>query len=119
MQCKANLNQVSELAFYSIVLDKNIDISVQLEIFVWVINDNFKTTEELLSLHPMKGTTQGTDLFQSLMEVPDKFNLELTNLAGIAIDGCPSMVGKNKGAIALVQKRKGDDALMLYHCIIH
>lgn len=65
----------------------------------------------------MKGITQATDLFQNLIEVLDKFNLELTNMAGITTDGCPSITGKNKRDVALVQKNKGEDALMHYHCI--
>ncbi|KAJ8888910.1 hypothetical protein PR048_008404, partial [Dryococelus australis] len=99
------------LCFYSIALDKSTDMAntAQLAVFVREIIDNFKTTEEFLSLHPIKVTTPVTDLFLSLMKVLDKFNLELTNLAGIATDGCPSMAERNKGVVAL----------MGYHCILH
>lgn len=115
------MHETAEFVFYSIALDESTDVSdtAQLAIFIRGINNNFKITEELLSLYPMKGTTQGTDLFQSVMEVLNKFNLELTNLAGIATDGCPSMVGKNKGVVALIQKHKDNDSVLHYHCIIH
>lgn len=76
-------------------------------------------TEELLGLQPMKGTTQGTDLFTSLIELLNKFKPKLTNLAGVATDGCPSMAVKNKGIVALVKKSKGDKNVIHYHCIIH
>lgn len=113
--------EASSFKFYSIAIDESTDITdtAQLAVFVRGVNDDFKITEELLSLNPMQGTTKGTDLFQSVMNVLGNFELNLTNLAGVATDGCPSMVGKNNGVVALLQKSKGDDVLMNYHCIIH
>uniref|UniRef100_A0A1B6D3E1 DUF659 domain-containing protein n=1 Tax=Clastoptera arizonana TaxID=38151 RepID=A0A1B6D3E1_9HEMI len=77
-----------------------------------VITDSFKITEELLSLHPMKGTTQSTDLFQSINEVLDKFSLRLNIMV---IDDCPSMVGKNKGIVALAGEKQLCHAFPLHH----
>lgn len=95
--------------FYSIALDESTDMShtAQLAVFIWGVSEDFEITEvELLGLQPMKGTTQGTDLFTSLIELLNKFKLKLTNLAGVATDGCPSMAVKNKGIVALVKKVK-------------
>lgn len=94
--------------------------TAQLAVFIRGVSEDFEITEEeLLSLQPMKGTTQGTDLFTSLIELLNKFKLQLTNLAGVATDGCSSMAGKNKRDCCFGEKSRGNKNLMLYHCIIH
>lgn len=72
--------------FYSIALDESTDMShtAQLAVFIRGVSEDFEITEELLGLQPMKGT----DLFTSSIELLNKFKLKLTNLAGVATDGC-------------------------------
>lgn len=86
--------------FYSIALDESTDMShtAQSAVFIRGVSEDFEITEELLGLQPMKGTTQSTDLFTSSIELLNKFKLKLTNLAGVATDGC-----KKKGIVALVK----------------
>lgn len=63
--------------FYSKALDESTDMShtAQLAVFIRGVSEDFEITEELLGLQPMKGTTQGTDLFTSLIELLNKFKL--------------------------------------------
>uniref|UniRef100_A0A8D8SJW9 General transcription factor II-I repeat domain-containing protein 2B n=4 Tax=Cacopsylla melanoneura TaxID=428564 RepID=A0A8D8SJW9_9HEMI len=95
--------------------------TAQLAIFIRGVDENFTIHEELAALYPMKETTRGEDVFLSLKEVLQKYGLKFNNLAGIATDGAPSMVGKNEGLVALIRKHFdfSDTPLMQYHCIIH
>lgn len=82
--------------------------TAQFAVIVKGIDDNFKTNDELLSQHLMKEPTQGTDLVQSLMEMLNKFNPEDKNYY------YPLITGTNKGVLVLVQKSKGNNALMYF-----
>lgn len=43
--------------------------NAQLGIFISEVSNNFEVTHELLGLHPMKGITQGTHIFEHVLEV--------------------------------------------------
>lgn len=88
--------------------------TAQLAVFIRGVSEDFEITKEMLGLQPMKGTTQDTDLFTSSIELLNKFKLELTNLAGVATDGCIKQRDCCFG-----EKSKGHKNVMHYHCIIH
>ncbi|XP_076764856.1 general transcription factor II-I repeat domain-containing protein 2-like [Xylocopa sonorina] len=83
----------SSLESFSIACDESTDI-------VWIL--------ELLELIPMHGTTTGHDIFNSVFELLQKYNLPLSKLNSVATDGAPSMTGKNNGS-----------KIHHKHCIIH
>ena len=69
-------------------LDENTDASeaAQLAVFTPSIDSEFTIIEELLSLVPMKGTTTGNDLFDTVLNVMVDFNLDYKLLKGITAD---------------------------------
>ncbi|XP_047989846.1 general transcription factor II-I repeat domain-containing protein 2-like [Leguminivora glycinivorella] len=107
-----------QFVYYSIALDESTDLTdtAQLAVFIRGIDTNFVVTEEMAALVPMKGSTKGSDLYESFNAVINRYNL---NLAGITTDGAPAMVGKNEGLVALVKKSNPDVPFVQYHCIIH
>ncbi|KAI7789328.1 putative general transcription factor II-I repeat domain-containing protein 2-like [Triplophysa rosa] len=84
------------------------------------ITAEFETTEELLSLQAMHGTTKGEDLFKQVVLALNKFELPFEKLSGLA----PAMLGPQKGLTALIKKEMSHlcldpSDLVVCHCIIH
>jgi len=52
----------------------------------------------------MKGTTTGADILKALLQCTNSMSLDLSKLVSVKTDGAPAMIGKNKGAVALLQK---------------
>jgi hypothetical protein len=50
-----------------------------------------------------------------------KYHLSLENLAGLAMNGAPAMVGTKAGLVALLKKEQEIDTsrFTYYYCIIH
>ncbi len=80
-------------------MDKSADITdtVQLNIFIKGIDDNFHVFEEFLSLGCLHGTTKGTDISHKLKLCSENFKLDMNKLISICTDGAPAMVGKQQG----------------------
>jgi hypothetical protein len=95
-----DLSQKSEA--FSIAVDESTDVAdtVQLAIFIRGVDINFNITEELDALCNMKGSITGTELYEQVMRVIDKFNLNLNKLQGIMTDA--ALVGKKNGLTALI-----------------
>ena len=72
----------------------------------------------------MHETTRGEDLLQKLLQTLSKFNLSLDKLRGVATDGAPAMVRKQKRMISLLKNEMDargirHDRLVFFHCIVH
>ena len=71
----------------------------------------------------MKGTTTGADILMALLQYSNSLSLDLSKLVLVTTDGAPAMIGKNKGAVALLQKHLEDlgrnDKITKVHCLIH
>ncbi len=80
-------------------LDESCDVcdtaQLLLCIFVCRITKDFEITEELAAMWSMKGTTMGSDLFTEVHACLDKLGVKWDKLAGVTIDGCPNLTGKN------------------------
>ena len=108
---------------YSLALDKSTDQidTAQLAIFVRGVDSNFNVFEELLSIASLKNRTTGEYMFKAFKNVMEFYDLRFKNLAGVATDGAPSMIGKHSGLAAFLKKQEGIDknTFIDYHCIIH
>ena len=98
----------SKFIFFSIAADESTDMTdtAQLSIFIRGIDDDFKITEEMVTLFPMKGTTKGCDIFSAVQSTFNRYNLTFVNLSGVVTDGAPAMIGKNEGLVALKKKKQ-------------
>ena len=71
----------------------------------------------------MKGTTTGADILKALLQCTNSMSLDLSTLVSVTTDGAPAMIGKNKGAVALLQKHLEDlgrnEKISKVHCLIH
>lgn len=108
---------MSQFVDYSVALDESTDLTdtAQLAMFIRGVDVNFVVTEEMAALVSMKGTTRRCDLMESFNTLVNRYNLNLSNLAGICTDGAPSMVGKNKGLVALIKNNNPDISFIQYH----
>ncbi|CAG5042151.1 unnamed protein product [Parnassius apollo] len=84
---------------YAIALDESCDIvdDEQMSIFVIFLDIESKTfREELLTILPLKGNTQGEDLFKVIDEFVTKSNISYDKIVSLSTDGAPAMIGKEK-----------------------
>ena len=106
--------------FYSLALDESTDQTdtAQLAIFVRGVDSNFDVFEKLLSIASLKDRTTGEDMFKALKNAMEFYDLRFENLAGVATDGAPSMIGKHRGLVAFLKKQDGIDknTFIDYHC---
>ena len=83
------------------------DRSDTAQLIVWVRYSNGEEfVGEILALLPLKLQTRGEDTYTQIMmffKGPGK-RVVLNKLVSITTDGAPSMVGKDKGLIALFRK---------------
>jgi hypothetical protein len=75
---KSLKEKVARLEAFSVALDDSTDASdtAQLAIFIRGIDADFNITEELLALQPLKGTTTGEDIFETVNTVFERFGLK-------------------------------------------
>ena len=112
---------IRKSGFVSLALDESTDItgSAQLCIFIRYVFENLMMKEELLDLVSLAKTTTGRDISDALIEVLKKHHVPLNKISSIATDGAASMVGKNKGAIALLRKTNLLSDFKAYHCLLY
>ncbi|XP_076810261.1 general transcription factor II-I repeat domain-containing protein 2A-like [Clavelina lepadiformis] len=116
---------LKNLQYFSIAIDESTDTTdtAQLAVFVRGVSSNFDIFEDFVELVPMKGTATGADILKALLQCTNSLNLDLSKLVSVTTDGAPAMIGKNKGAVALLQKHLEDlgrnDKISKVHCLIH
>ncbi|XP_066590714.1 general transcription factor II-I repeat domain-containing protein 2B-like [Prorops nasuta] len=105
--------------YFSLYLNESTDnrhVS-QLSIFVRIVGDDFSYTKELLDFFPLHGTTTGADIFSTVENTFEKFNINFSKCSCIVTDGASSMVGTRKGFAGQLFQR--NIKVPLIHCIIH
>ena len=50
----------------------------------------------------MKSATAGEDIIKTLLQCTDTMGVGLTKLVSVITDSVPAIIGKNKGAVALL-----------------
>ena len=114
-----------KLQFFSIAIDESTDTTdtTQLAVFVRGIKESFHILEKFLELIPMKNTTTGADILKALLQCLAAKNLDFSRLVSITTDGAPSMAGKNKWVVSLLQKHMENNEInnniVKLQCLIH
>jgi hypothetical protein len=123
---KSLKEKIARLKAFSIALDDDTDASdtAQLAIFIRGVDADVNIEEELLARQPLKGTTTGEDIFETVNTVFERVGLKWSSLSGICTDGAPAMVGARKGLTGIVHERAiklqiHPENLTNLHCIIH
>uniref|UniRef100_H3ALC5 DUF4371 domain-containing protein n=1 Tax=Latimeria chalumnae TaxID=7897 RepID=H3ALC5_LATCH len=98
----------------SIALDESKDNQDVAQLCLW---DNELNTEEFTELVGLHGRTYGTDIMEAFMHFFKTHSLSVEKIVSITTDGCPSMVGVNKGFVTLLSSEVPN--LFSVHCIIH
>ena len=78
----------------------------------------------MANLHSLHDKTTAVDIYKAVKNGIDAIGLKLNNLCGVTTDGAPSMIGREKGFVALLEKERinsGSSTMKLVkvHCIIH
>ena len=97
---------LKNLQYFSIAIDKSTDTTdtAQLAVFVHGVRSNFDIFEDFVQLVLMKCTTIETDILKALLHCTNSMSLDLSKLVSVST----AMIGKNKGAVALLQKHLED-----------
>ncbi|KAL1279362.1 hypothetical protein QQF64_026035 [Cirrhinus molitorella] len=91
----------------------------QFAIFVRFVSEDCTVKEELLDVLPLKDRTRGIDLKETLMNVVEKADLQLSKLTAITTDGAPAMLGSEKGLVGLCKSDERFPEFWTFHCIVH
>ena len=116
---------LKNLQYFSIAINKSTDITdtAQLAVFVCGYSSNFDIFEDFVELLSMKGTTTAADILKELFHCTNSMSLNLSKLVSVTTDRAVATIGKNKGAVALLQKHLEDlgrnDEITKVHCLIH
>ncbi|KAG7489523.1 general transcription factor II-I repeat domain-containing protein 2-like [Solea senegalensis] len=107
--------------WFSIQCDESVDSSstAQLMVFIRMVFDDFSTKEELLTLLPLKTTTRGVDIYNTVKEFLVEKKVPLEKLVSVTTDGAPAMIGRHTGFVAHCKADLEFPNFLQYHCIIH
>ena len=118
------LEKSKNFVCYSVALDSSKDLTdtEQLVVFIRGVMPDFTIYEEYLTLRSIHGSTKGTDIFREFRATLEEAHLDPSKLFGVATDGCPSMLGANRGLQGLINKWRYENHLApvtWHHCILH
>lgn len=83
-------------------------------------NISGKFYEELLTLLPFSGISNGNDLYNAVVLYFETENLNLKKIISVTTDGVPAMIGAHQGFVQRLRNDpKCNSDLLSYHCIIH
>ena len=112
---------LAKCKWFSLQCDESVDSSstAQLLVFIRMVFNDFSTKEELLTLLPLKTTTRGVDIYNTVKEFFVQKKVPLEKLVAVTTDGAPAMVGRQTGFIAHCKRDPDFPKFLHYHCIIH
>ena len=114
-----------KLQFFTIAVDESTDTTdtAQLAVFVREIKENFHVSEEFVELIPSKNPTRVADILKTLLQCLAAKNLNYFGLVPTTTDGAPSMLGKNKSVVSLLQtlmeNNEINNSIVKLQCLIH
>lgn len=103
---------------FSLQFDESTDVSscAVLLGYVRYIHE-YSVKEEFLLAKNLKTTTKGEDIFNLVNDFLGMHGLEWNNVQQISVDGCPAMMGGNRGFRGFVQRENSD--IHVDHCALH
>uniref|UniRef100_A0A672IJ75 HAT C-terminal dimerisation domain-containing protein n=1 Tax=Salarias fasciatus TaxID=181472 RepID=A0A672IJ75_SALFA len=104
------LKDIESAEYFSLALDESTDCADTAQLIVWVrFLKGHRFAEEMLDIH---------SALMTFFHGPG-ININLKKLVSVTTDGAPSMVGKEKGLIALLRNDSQMPNFFSYHCILH
>ena len=103
---------------FSLALDENSD-TAQLVIFIWAVTVDFDIVEEFLDMTNLSSTTTGQDIYEQVLKVVEKFEVNTAKLCGVTTDGASSMTGWINRFTTKLLTAVGAQNTVVNHCIIH
>ena len=67
----------------------------------------------------LSSTTTGQDIYEQVLKVVEKFELNPAKLCGVTKDSAPSMIVRINGFTTKFQTAFGAQKVVVSHCIIH
>ena len=113
-----------QLDRYSLAVDDSTDCTDIPELMISMrgIDNRFNITEEMFDLVPLENRTTGEDIFQAIKASVERNGFDFNKLKSITSDGCPSMSGKNIGAMRKLSdyiKSNSGITIKTFQCAIH
>uniref|UniRef100_UPI00358FAF2C general transcription factor II-I repeat domain-containing protein 2-like n=1 Tax=Myxine glutinosa TaxID=7769 RepID=UPI00358FAF2C len=110
---------LKDAVVFSIALDKSMDVNDIPRLAVMARYCDSTVREELCCLKPMSDTTKDEDnIAKVFMEHFEERGIDIRKIFAVTTDGAPAMVGKQRGAVRLIEEKVGHPIMKL-HCIIH
>uniref|UniRef100_UPI00358FEE4E general transcription factor II-I repeat domain-containing protein 2-like n=1 Tax=Myxine glutinosa TaxID=7769 RepID=UPI00358FEE4E len=109
---------LKDAVVFSIALDESVDVNDIPRLAVMARYCDSTVREELWCLKPMSDTTKGEDIAKVFMEHFEERGIDIRKIFAVTTDGAPAMVGKQRGAVRLIEEKVGHPIMKL-HCIIH
>ena len=85
--------------------------------YVRFIDDSCKLCKEMLFAKLLKTDTTGLSIFETTKSWFNKNEIPFGNLVSCAMDGAPSMLGKQNGFIAHMKELC--PSILAVHCVVH
>jgi zinc finger BED domain-containing protein 5/7/8/9 len=109
---------VNAASCFALAIDESTDVTDVAQVCVYIrFFNGVEFIEDLLGLFPLDGQTRGEDLYEGLIKLTNKHQIDLLKMIGIASDGAPSMVGRGRGLVGILKQKYPN--LFSIHCIIH
>uniref|UniRef100_UPI00358E5645 general transcription factor II-I repeat domain-containing protein 2-like n=1 Tax=Myxine glutinosa TaxID=7769 RepID=UPI00358E5645 len=109
---------LKDAVVFSIALDESVDVNDIPRLAVMARYCDSTVREEFCCLKPMSDTTKGEDIAKVFMEHFEERGIDIRKNFAVTTDGAPTMVGKQRGAVRLIEEKVGHPIMKL-HCIIH
>ncbi len=108
---------LKEATVFSVGLDESVYVNDMLHLAVLARYRHVTVQEELCCLKPVP-ETKGEDIARIFIEHFEEQNVDINKIFAVTTDGAPTVVGKQKGAVTLIEERVGH-SIMKLHRIIH
>ncbi|XP_071121930.1 zinc finger protein 862-like [Mytilus edulis] len=107
---------------YSIMIDESTDISVDQNLLIYIrfLNQSlgkFEPKSCLLGVRKLRDGATADKITQEIFESLNDFNINISNMCGIATDGAAVMVGRHSGVVTRIKETV--PGLLSSHCIAH